>query len=175
MKSSSLWFFSVSALSVLVHGCVAGVPLTTVPHVDLSRFSGTWYVIANIPTFLEKDAYNAVESYRLADDGTIETVFTFRQGGFDGSIKTYRPRGFVRDATTNAEWGMQFLWPFRSEYLITYLADDYSKTVISRNKRDYVWIMARTPRISEAEYQELVALVAAQGYDTSKLQRVPQQ
>jgi apolipoprotein D and lipocalin family protein len=175
MKSSSLCFLSVFALSLLVHGCVAGVPLTTVSHVDLSRFSGTWYVIANIPTFIEKDAYNAVESYRLADDGTMETVFTFRQGGFDGSIKTYRPRGFVRDTKTNAEWGMQFLWPFRSEYLITYLADDYSKTVISRNKRDYVWIMARTPRISEAEYQELVALVAAQGYDTSKLQRVPQQ
>ena len=175
MKSSSLWFFSVSALSVLVHGCVAGVPLTTVPHVDLSRFSGTWYVIANIPTLIEKGAHNAVESYRLADNGTMETVFTFRQGGFDGPIKTYRPRGFVRDTTTNAEWGMQFLWPFRSEYLITYLADDYSKTVISRNKRDYVWIMARTPRISEAEYQELVAHVAAQGYDTSKLQRVPQQ
>lgn len=175
MKSSSLWFFSVSALSLVVHGCVAGVPLTTVSHVDLSRFSGTWYVIANIPTFIEKDAYNAVESYRLADDGTMETVFTFRKGGFDGPIKTYRPRGFVRDTTTNAEWGMQFLWPFRSEYLITYLADDYSWTVISRNKRDYVWIMARTPRISEAEYQELVALVAAQGYDTSKLQRVPQQ
>ena len=174
MKSSSLCF-SLFALSLLVHGCVAGVPLTTVSHVDLSRFSGTWYVIANIPTFIEKNAYNAVESYRLADDGTIETVFTFRQGGFDGPIKTYGPRGFVRDTTTNAEWGMQFLWPFRSEYLITYLADDYSKTVISRNKRDYVWIMARTPRISEAEYQELVAHVAAQGYDTSKLQRVPQQ
>jgi len=62
MKRASLRFLSVSALSLLAHGCVGGVPLTTVSHVDLSRFSGTLYVIANIPTFLEMDAYSAVES-----------------------------------------------------------------------------------------------------------------
>ena len=41
-------------------------PLAPLPKVDLERFMGDWYVIASIPTFIEKDAYNAVESYRLA-------------------------------------------------------------------------------------------------------------
>jgi apolipoprotein D and lipocalin family protein len=90
--------------ALLLTGCKAGfAPLATVNHVDLERFMGDWYVIANIPTFVEKGAHNAVESYRLDADGTIETTFTFRQDAFDGPLKTYRPRGFVRNRQSNAD------------------------------------------------------------------------
>ncbi len=135
---------------------------------------GDWYVIANIPTFVEKDAYNAVESYRLDADGTIDTTFTFRKGGFDGELKRHTPRGFVLDTQSNAVWGMQFIWPFKGDYRIVYLDRDYTHTAIGRDKRDYVWIMARTPAMAESDYQSIVALLAAQGYDTAKIQKVPQ-
>ncbi|NIO39762.1 MAG: hypothetical protein GTO41_05925, partial [Burkholderiales bacterium] len=68
---------------------------------------GDWYVIASIPTFIEKDAHNAVESYRLSKKGTIETTFSFESGGFGGKQKTFRPTGFVLDTQSNAVWGMQ--------------------------------------------------------------------
>ena len=70
---------------------------------------------------------------------------------------------------------MQFLWPFKSEYIIAYLDQDYNNTIIARNARDYVWIMARTPRINDSQYQELTKKVANLGYDLSKLIKVPQQ
>ena len=149
-------------------------PLPTVAKVDLPRFMGPWYVIATIPTFLETDAWNAVESYELAPDGTIATTFTFRKGGFDGPLKTYHPRGFVRDTTTNATWGMQFLWPFKAEFLITHLDERYTQTVIGRTARDHVWIMARTPTMAEADYAALVADLRKQGYAVEQLRRVPQ-
>jgi apolipoprotein D and lipocalin family protein len=148
-------------------------PIHTVPSVDLNRFMGDWYVIANIPTFIEKDAYNAMESYRLAEDGTIATTFTFNKGGFDGPLKTYNPRGFIRDKESNAVWGMQFIWPFKAEYRIVYLSEDYTKTVIGRSKRDYVWIMARKPAISSEDYASILEFLEAQGYDISKVQKVP--
>jgi apolipoprotein D and lipocalin family protein len=171
LKSSLL---SLSG-ALLLAGCQAGrPPLATVDHVDLPRFMGDWYVIANIPTFIEKGAHNAVESYRLDSDGTIATTFTFRKGGFDGPEKEYHPRGFVRNTATNAEWGMQFIWPFKGDYRIIYLDEDYSVTVIGRNKRDYVWLMARTPTLPEAKYEEAVQVIAEAGYDVSLLQRVPQ-
>ena len=69
---------------------------------------------------------------------------------------------------------MQFVWPFKSEYAIAYLNEDYTQTIIARSARDYVWIMARTPQISDADYQKLESRVAALGYDTAKLRRVPQ-
>ena len=161
--------------AALLAGCQAGLPpLETVERVDLERFMGDWYVIANIPTFLEKDAHNAVESYRLDDDGTIATTFTFRKGAFDGPEKTYRPRGFVRDTESNAEWGMQFVWPIKADYRIVYLDESYSTTVIGRNKRDYVWIMAREPSIDEAHYGEIIRFLGEAGYDTEAILEVPQ-
>lgn len=167
---------SVLAAMLMIAGCqsVARPPLTTVSHVDLPRFMGDWYVIANIPTFIEKGAHNAIESYRLDTDGTVATTFTFRAEGFDGPLKRYTPRGFVVQSSGNAHWGMRFIWPFKSEYRIMYLDETYAQTIIGRTKRDYVWIMARTPVIPESDYQRLVAFLATEGYDVSKLQKVPQ-
>ena len=148
--------------------------MKTVDYVDLERFMGPWYVIANIPTFIEKGAHNAVENYELNEDGTVATTFTFRKGDFDGKLKEYNPKGFVLDTETNARWGMRFVWPLKSDYRIVYLDDDYSTTVIGRQARDFVWIMARTPTLPDAEYEEIVNFVGDLGYDTSKIERVPQ-
>ena len=161
-------------LIAALFGCSSVEPLKPVDYVDLDRFMGDWYVIANIPTAIEKGAHNAVESYRLNSDGTVATTFTFRDGAFDGPRKEYHPRGFVR-SESNAVWGMQFVWPIKADYRIVYLDEEYSVTVIGRNRRDYVWIMAREPSIPEAEYQRVVGLVEAMGYDISELERVPQQ
>ncbi|HSF77727.1 MAG TPA: lipocalin family protein [Steroidobacteraceae bacterium] len=149
-------------------------PIVTVEHVDLQRFMGDWYVIANIPTFVEKGAHNAIESYRLDDDGSIATTFTFRKDSFDGKQKTYTPRGFVLDTDSNAIWGMQFVWPFKGDYRIVYLDEGYTQTVVGRQKRDYVWIMARSPAIPDADYQRILAMLAGQGYDVTKIEKVPQ-
>jgi lipocalin len=89
-------------------------------------------------------AFNAVESYKLSEDGSIATTFRFNKGGFDGPEKIYKPRGFIEDRPSNAVWGMQFIWPFKAEYRIIYLSDDYAQTIIGRTKRDYAWIMTRT-------------------------------
>jgi apolipoprotein D and lipocalin family protein len=148
-------------------------PIDTVDRVDLKRFMGDWYVIAAIPTVFEKDVYNGIESYRLAEDGTVETTFTFNKGGFEGPVKTYRPRGFVRDTGSNAVWDMQFIWPFTAEYRIVYLSDDYNQTVIGRTKRDYVWIMAREPIIPDDDYKRILRFIAGQGYDVAKVRKVP--
>jgi apolipoprotein D and lipocalin family protein len=159
---------------VVVAGCATSrVPLPTAAHVDVSRYMGSWYVIASIPTFLEKGAYNAVETYARDADGTIAVTFTFHKGGFDGPLKTMKPRGFVLDAT-GAVWGMRFVWPIKADYRIAYLNDDYTEVIVGRSARDYVWIMARKPQLPADEYQRLVQRVAGMGYDLSKLQTVPQ-
>ena len=162
--------------SCFIVGC-AGTKMDTIPvvkQVDLPRFMGDWYVIGVIPTPIETKAYNAIENYKLDSDGTIATTFTYYKDAFDGPLKTYKPRGFVVEGTGNALWGMQFIWPIKAEYRIAYLDKDYQYTVIARNARDYVWIMARTPQIPDAKYAELTEFVAKLGYDTAKIRKVPQ-
>ena len=130
------FFVLLAPVLALMAACTGGpkAEMKTVEKVDLARFMGDWYVIANIPTSIEKGAHNAVESYRLDDDGSIDTTFTFRDGAFDGKLKTYNPRGFVVDRNSNALWGMRFIWPIKADYRIVYVDEAYSQTVIGRQK-----------------------------------------
>ena len=162
--------------SSIIAGCAGNKmnEIATVKPVDLPRFMGDWYVIAVIPTAIETQAFNAIENYKLDADGTIATTFTYYKGAFDGPLKTYHPRGFVNKESGNGLWGMQFIWPFKADFRIAYLDADYQRTIIARNARDYVWIMARTPQISDANYLEMTNFVKNLGYDMSKLRKVPQ-
>ena len=165
------------ALTPTQRACGVSPEKVTVPvveKVDLQRFMGPWYVIGVIPTFIEKDIYNAIETYELAPDGTIKTTFTFNKGAFDGEAKVMNPKGFVIPGTNNAIWGMQFVWPIKAEYVISHVDAGYTETIIARSARDYVWIMARTPTIDDQRYAALVKKVADMGYDVSKLVKVPQ-
>ena len=147
-------------------------PLETVPYVDIARFMGDWYVIANIPTIIEKGATNAVESYKLNEQGEIETTFSFFQDSPTGKKKVYTPKGFIHNTQTNAEWRMQFIWPFKATFLIIDLGDDYSYTVIGVPNRKYVWIMSREPILSDDTFSEITQKLAVVGYDISKIQKI---
>ena len=149
--------------------------MKTVQFVDIDRFMGDWYVIANIPTFIEKRATNAVESYRLNDKGEVETTFTFYQDSPTGKKKVYNPIGFIFNTETNAEWRMQFIWPFKLPFLIIDLADDYSYTVVGVPNRKYVWIMARESKLSNDIYEKIINRLAGIGYDVSKVQKIMQE
>ena len=148
--------------------------IPTAAPVDVDRFMGDWYVIAHIPSFPEREAYAAVESYAKQPDGRIQTTFRFRKGALDGPEKTMHPVGTVKPDGGGAVWDMQFVWPIQAEYVIVYLDDGYQQTIVGRSKRDYMWLMARTPTIPEADYKAAMTRLAALGYDLSQVRRVPQ-
>lgn len=149
-------------------------PIPRPASVDVPRFMGDWYVIAHIPSRLEREAFDAVESYAMRPDGRIQTTFTYRKGSFQAPLKSMHPIGKVEAEGKGAVWGMQFIWPIQAEYIIAWVDDGYSQTIVARSKRDYVWYMARTPQVSATDYQRAVERIKAMGYDVSKLRRVPQ-
>ncbi|HEX7688330.1 MAG TPA: lipocalin family protein [Burkholderiaceae bacterium] len=167
-----------SAIIAMLAACATvpdtAPPLTLATHVDLPRFMGDWYVIASIPTIFEDGAHNAKDTYALRPDGTIATTFTFNAGAPDGPVKHYESIGHVLDRSSNAVWGQRYIWPFQADYRISYVSPEYDVTVVTRAKRDHVWIMARAPSLPDAQLARLTAFVASQGYDVAKLRRVPQ-
>jgi len=165
-----VWTFAMTSATANA----APEPIKPVDRVDLDRFMGDWYVIATIPTGFEKEAYNAVETYSLQADGDVATSFRFRNGSYDSRVKTIHSTGFVNEHSGNAVWGVQVFWPIKAQYIVAYLKDDYSQTIVARDDRDYTWIMARTPTIPEAEYESLLARVKAMGYPLWKVRKVPQ-
>ncbi|WP_372798409.1 lipocalin family protein [Litorivivens sp.] len=169
------FFFLAVCLALL--GCSAGTPkppLPTPPNVDLPRFMGAWYVLGFIPLPPERDAVNGIEHYSLDGDGRIVTVYRFRKGSPDGPLKTFRPSASVVPGTGNSEWKMQFLWPFKADYRIAYVDADYSLTIIARQARDYVWLMARQPTIDDNQWQAMLQRIAAMGYSLDDFVRQPQ-
>ncbi len=163
------------ALGVLLMGCAHAPPtIQPVAQVELPRFMGDWYVIAHIPTYFERGAYNAVESYALRADGRVQTTFRYRKGSFDGTLKTMHPVGTVRPGSGSAVWDMQFVWPIKAEYVVVFLDDAYTQTIIARSDRDYAWVMARSPTISDTDFAAALARLKVLGYATDAVRKVPQ-
>ena len=171
-----LSLFPLFAAGLFAAGCSASEdrPLPRPAAVDVPRFMGDWYVIAHIPSWPEREAFDAVERYTPRPDGRIQTTFTYRKGSFAARQQSLHPIGRVEKEGNGAVWGMQFVWPIQAEYVIAWLDEDYAQTIVARSKRDYVWYMARTPHVSDADYQRAVQRIEAMGYDVSKLRRVPQ-
>jgi apolipoprotein D and lipocalin family protein len=128
-------------------------PPRTAPHVDLDRYLGRWYVIANIPYFLEQGKIASYDTYGKRPDGTLDNTFTFRKGGFDAPEKSWRGTARVTNTATNAEWKVRFLWPFTSTYLVLELDPDYRWAVVGTPGRSLLWILARERHLSPGDYE----------------------
>jgi len=149
-------------------------PLQTVPHVDLDRFMGDWYVIAIIPWFFERNNVGTKDIYEARPDGKIDIRYVYHKKSLDAPRKELKAVARVFNRETNAEWRVQFLWPFEAPFLIIDLAQDYRYTVIGHPSRDLLWVMARKPVMDEKDYEKVLQGLAEQGYDTSRIAKVPQ-
>ena len=89
--------------------------------------------------------------------------------------KTYNPKGFIVEGTNNAQWDMQFIWPIKSQYKITYLDNNYNTTVIARDALDYVWIMSRSKELDKPDLNKIIDHIKALGYNIDLLRMVPHQ
>lgn len=171
-KTSTL---GVAALLLTISiGAFAGQPIPPVEHVDMSRYMGRWYVIASIPTRFERNGHNMVETYRRMSNGDVCTSLWFHEDSFNGSVKRIHDVASVVDGSGNAMWKVHLFWLVRAQYIVAWLKPDYSEVIVARDKRDYVWLMARTSTIPEADYRAMLAKVKAMGYDMAALHKVPQ-
>jgi apolipoprotein D and lipocalin family protein len=162
--------------AALLAGCSimgGGPPLETVDEVDLDRYMGRWYVIANIPYFAEEGNVAGRAIYRMRDDGRIDDIYRYREGDFDAPEEEMRGVAWVVDERSNARWKVQFFWPFRFDYYIVALDEDYRWSVVGHPSRDYAWIMAREPALDDERYRALLELLEARGFDPDALKKVP--
>jgi apolipoprotein D and lipocalin family protein len=147
--------------------------LKLAPSVDLQRYAGRWYVIANIPYFAERGKVGSYFEISFPD-GKVEDVYYGRNESLDAPLKSFTMRGYVVPGTGNARWRESPLWPIYLSYLILYVDPDYQTALVGYPGRGYGWVLSRSPSIDDATYQSLLHRFAEQGYDTSLFQRVQQ-
>ena len=143
--------------------------------VDLPKYMGRWYVIANIPYFGENGYVAGQADWQLRADGKIADAYIGRKGGFDAPETRREFVDTVLPDTGNAHWRVRLFWPISVSQLTLYVDPMYQYTVLGYPDKSLGWIFARTPYITEAKYQELLGKLEEQGYDISRVRKVPQQ
>ncbi len=146
----------------------------TIPVLDLARYMGRWYVIANIPYFLENGKVASYDSYALQADGTLTNNFTFRKDSLNEPEKTWHGHAEVVNKVSNAEWKVRFIWPFSATYLVLELDPLYNWSLVGTPNGKLLWVLSRTRHLPTSTYDSIVARARARGYDTTKLALVPQ-
>ncbi|MBW2492383.1 MAG: lipocalin family protein [Deltaproteobacteria bacterium] len=166
-----LFFLCVLTLT----GCGGKTFYKTADHVDISRYMGKWYVISARGIFVENEAYNSTETYTWNEkEKSIDVDFRMRKGGFDGVEKTYPQKAWLYNTDTNAHLKVQFFWPLKFDYLILDIDSDYQWVAVGVPSQRYLWIMARTPKISDSKLEEILARIDSIGYSTKDMRKVPQ-
>ena len=146
----------------------------TVPSVDLKRYMGRWYAIASLPAWFQKDCYCVTAEYSMQEDHVAVTN-SCRKGSPEGPLKVSNAKAFVVPDTGDSQLKVQFFWPFKGDYWIIALDDNYRYAMVGHPCREYLWILSRTPAMEESAYTALVDTARAKGYDVDRLERIPQE
>jgi apolipoprotein D and lipocalin family protein len=175
MRRATLTFAGCALLLGMLAGCSGSdrPPLALEHHVDLQRYAGRWYIIANIPYFAERGKVGSYFDVSFPD-GKVKDVYNGRNGNFDAPLKSFTMNGYVVPGTGNARWRESPFWPVYLSYLVLYVDPDYQYALVGYPGRGYGWVLSRTPTMDDATYQRLLQRFAAEGYDIGQFRRVPQ-
>lgn len=162
----------------LLLGACASAPRTPLPTpaepVDVQRFLGRWYIIANIPYIGERGDVGSYVEYHARDDGRIDDRYFYRDGSFDEPLEKRSGVARIVDTATNAHWEAQFIWPLWFSFHVLYVDEDYRYTVIGHPDRDLGWIYARAPQIDPQALDALFDRLIAAGYRREQFVLIPQ-
>jgi apolipoprotein D and lipocalin family protein len=176
-KNKKLWL-GIAAMALGLYTISACsrkyAPLATVPAVDLEKYAGKWYEIAAFPQRYQKGCHCTSAEYRPHPKGYIEVLNACRKKSANGELETASGKAFPVAGSNNSKLKVQFFWPFKGDYWIIDLADDYSYAVVGSPDRESLWILARTPQLDETIYARLLSGITAKGFDVSQLRKTDQ-
>jgi len=164
-------FFQIIMISVFgLMGSADKTPdLQTVENVDLQCYMGKWYEIVSFPQRFQKGCHCTTAEYELTDKGYVRVINTCRKDSPSGKISQASGKAFLVEGSNNSKLKVQFFWPFKGNYWIIDLAEDYSYAVVGDPSRKYLWILSRTPQMDPDLYREIVGRAEQKGFDISRL------
>ncbi len=162
-------------MMIFMFSCSSNYPnLEVVKNVDLDRYLGKWYEIAAFPQSFEKGCYCTTAEYLKTDKDYIRVVNSCRKDSASGKLDRVEGKAFVVPNSGNAKLRVQFFWPFRGDYWIIDLADDYSYAVVAAPNRKYLWILPRTPKMDSELYNQILERIKQKGFDITRLKKTNQ-
>ena len=148
--------------------------LETVEKVDLPRYLGLWYEIASLPQWFQRNCYGTTAEYSMKGED-LQVINRCFKGSLSGSESKAVGKAWAVD-DSNAKLKVQFFWPFRGDYWIIELGENYEYAVIGSPKRKSLWILSRTPQMDETLFNDLIEKIKNKHHYTNldQLQKTEQ-
>ena len=157
------------AVCYFLSGCLA-VPdgIEPVDNFELNRYLGDWYEIARLDHSFERGLEAVKAEYSLRDDGGIRVINSGRDSKSQVAQQAEGRAYFVEEPNLGY-LKVSFFGPFFGSYVIFELDENYQYAFIAGNNRDYLWLLARTPEVSEELIDQFISRASLLGFDTSQL------
>jgi len=174
----AIYKIQLALMFLLIHlaGACSGIParrtpdLQTVPYVDIERYLGKWHEIALYPNWFEEGCFASIAFYEKMEDGKIKVINQCRIKGPQGPLKEAIGVAEITDKQSNAKLKVQFFWPFKGDYWIIDLDENYQYVIVSEPSRQYLWILSRTPKMQPELLEKLKRKIQGKGFDLNYLQ-----
>ena len=160
----------ISSIAAALTGCATTSDIAAVRGFEPDRYMGTWYEIARLPQYFERDLDEVKAQYALNDDGTIRVE---NSGVREGERKSITGTAKLKDPDAKpltGELRVSFFWPFYSDYRVIELAPDYSYAVVTAGSRDYLWVLARRPTMEKDLLDGILNRAKEHGFDIGELE-----
>ena len=160
----------ISSVAAALTGCGSTSDIPAVRNFEPERYMGTWYEIARLPQYFERDLDEVKAQYTLNDDGTVKVV---NSGVKNGEPKSITGKAKLKNPDAKPQTGelrVSFFWPFYSDYRVIELAPDYSYALVTAGSRDYLWVLARKPTMDKALLDGILNRAKALGFELDELE-----
>jgi apolipoprotein D and lipocalin family protein len=174
------WTFAAAQPAAAQTPSPAAAPLATIVALDVPRYMGTWFEIAKYPNWFQKKCVSDTRAdYQLQATGTVQVTNRCRRenGEMEQAIGEARQIGPASSAKLQVRFApawlslLPFVW---GDYWVIDLDADYQLVAVSEPKREYLWVLSRTPTVSAEAYQAMLLRLKAQGFDLDRLERTRQ-
>jgi apolipoprotein D and lipocalin family protein len=157
------------AVCYFLSGCLA-VPdgIEPIDNFELNRYLGDWYEIARLDHSFERGLEAVKAEYSLRHDGGIRVINSGRDSKSQVAQQA-EGRAYFVEEPNRGHLKVSFFGPFFGSYVIFELDENYQYAFIAGNSRDYLWLLARTPEVSEELIDQFISRASQLGFDTSQL------
>ncbi|WP_394561334.1 lipocalin family protein [Aquipseudomonas alcaligenes] len=167
------------SLLLVLAGCAGSDttdnPPATAGQVDLQRYQGTWYELARLPMFFQRDCVASEAHYRLQEDGRVAVTNRCRTA--EGEWQEARGAAEAQVVGRTDKLWVRFdnwfsnLFPglTKGDYWVLYLDADYQVALVGHPNRENLWLLSRTPQVSAETRERLLSEARERDYDTGEL------
>ena len=181
-KLVTLWLVtSALLLQSNAYSQSATTPVQTIASLDVPRYLGTWYEIAKFPNWFQKKCVSDTKAvYSLKADGNLQVLNSCKTGSGENSLAQGTAKQVGAKDSSKLEvrfapdW-LSFLPMVWGDYWVIDLDSQYQVAAVSDPKREYLWVLSRTPQIDPKVYDDLLLRLQHQQFDVRKLEKTTQQ